>query len=173
MNDEFMIDISNQTELASGTLYLMNIAKSSIDNMSYKFIDECVLLLEEMGSSAFGTVIIMFDGYGDIPAELYELKEVRNWVLGLFEKYPYFLYFINFSLDSHITLLSCIGDIEIVYQGDLTLSPVEYQHLGIDPFALEQKRWFISLPVEIYVKLERGSSSTVIMSRIFWVPLKP
>lgn len=156
MEEEYMMDISGLSNLDPDALYLINISKSSIDSMSFSFIDECVNILHELHKKAYRSVIIMIDGYGDIAAEVYEIPEVRSWIKELFEKYPYFLYFINYSVDSHITLLSCIGDIKVTYYGEETLSPREYTRHGIDVMKdLPRKKWVITLEDSVYYNMEK------------------
>ncbi|QNR70161.1 hypothetical protein IAQ67_14300 [Paenibacillus peoriae] len=157
MNEDYLVDISEGLGHTSGTLYLMNISKRSIDEMSFEVVERCLSFLLEQGANSFGKIITMFDGYNDIKDEVYEINEVRKWVKGLFDLYPHFLYFINYSLDSHITLLSCVGDIQISYVGDETLSPNEYVRLGIDPLIdVKPKQWIITLPNSLYISMEKA-----------------
>lgn len=126
--------------------------------MSFSLIDGWLSHLIEQGKKSHKTVIIMIDGYEDTSEELFEIMQVRDWISALFQKYPYFLYFINTSLDSHITLLSCIADIDVRYSGDVTLSLNEYKRLGIDPLRdVKSKEWTItSLSNESYIQMERS-----------------
>ncbi len=150
-----MNDISEFSDLDQ--LYLLNISKTSICNFSFEFISRCISFLHKQGSKSFGSVIIMIDGYGDDPAEIYEIPEVRKWMSELFIRYPYFLYFINYSLDSHISLLSCIGDIAVVYAGVKTQAPMEYKRQGIDPIHdVEPKKWVITLSDNLFFLMKRA-----------------
>lgn len=143
----------NYLMLINDDLYVMNINKDLITEQSYTFINNSVSYLRNLKTKAHKSVIIMVDGYGEVATELYEIPEVRTWVAGLFERYPYFLYFINTDLDSHITLLSCIGDIETLTVGYPTLSPMEYKRRGIDPLKLPRKQWNITLSEIQFSKL--------------------
>ncbi|KJD43294.1 hypothetical protein [Paenibacillus terrae] len=157
MNKDYFVDISEELGLTSGTLYLMNISKRSIDEMSFEFVDRSLNFLQEQGAHSFGKIITMFDGYNDIKDEIYEINEVRTWVKELFQLYPHFLYFINYSFDSHITLLSSVSDVEISYTGGGTLSPMEYKRLGIDPLTdIEPKQWTITLSEGLYLQMKRA-----------------
>lgn len=153
-----MLDISESSNLVtgSGSLYLLNISKKSFDAMSFDFIDKCVDILHAQGRRAFQSVIIMIDGYGEVATEVYEIPEVRAWMTGLFERYPYFLYFINYRVDSHITLLSCIGDIKVTYYGEETLSPIGYLLRGIDVMKdVARKNWVITLKDWLFHRMEK------------------
>ncbi|MEK5183371.1 hypothetical protein [Paenibacillus sp. FSL P4-0288] len=157
MEEEYMQDISLQSGLEPSTLFLINISKTSFDSMSFVFIDNCISQLQELKNKGFGSVLIMIDGYGDIATEVYEIPEIRNWMTGLFERYPYFLYFINYSIDTHITLLSCIGDIKITYYGEETLSPMEYLLRGIDVMKdVARKNWVITLDDSLFYRIEKS-----------------
>ncbi|WP_145949518.1 hypothetical protein [Paenibacillus sp. Y412MC10] len=153
--EEYMIDISSESGLPPGKLYLLQIAKSSIDKMSFDFIDKCLSHLHDQGSKTFGTVITMIDGYGDVADDIYAIPEIRNWTKALVRKYPYILYFINHSLDSHINLLSCIGDIALGYVGEANLTPEEYIRRGINPLTdVTPRKWVITLSDDIYEIME-------------------
>ncbi|MDN4106160.1 hypothetical protein QYF56_22615 [Paenibacillus polymyxa] len=157
LNKDYLVDISEELGFTSDTLYLMNISKRSVEEMSFKIVETSLSFLHHQGASSFGKIITMFDGYNDIKDEVYEIKEVRKWVKGLFQRYPYFLYFINYSLDSHITLLSCVSDIAAVYTGGETLSPKEYETLGINPLIdIEPKQWTIILSEDLYLQMKKA-----------------
>lgn len=154
-SSDYMVHIDSHATLNAA--YLINISKDSIQNKSYKFINQCIDFLMTNGSGSFQSSIVMIDGYNDSPEELYEILEVRSWVYNLFLQHPYFIYFVSRELDSHLDLLSCAGDIEVFYAGEKTLSPVEYARLGINPLTeVEKKRWTLSINEILYKRIERS-----------------
>ncbi|GKS12893.1 hypothetical protein YDYSY3_38930 [Paenibacillus chitinolyticus] len=150
-----MIDLSEQSGQPIGSLYLMQIAKTSIDQMSFAFMDICLAYLNQQGPMAAGTVITMIDGYNDVADDIYVIPEIRKWMTALLQKYPYLLYFINRSLDSHINILSCIGNVVIGHVGEPNLTPKEYVRRGINPLTdVAPRRLVITLPDDIYARME-------------------
>lgn len=99
------------------------------------------------GVTSFQKVIIVFEGYDDTTEEVYEIKEVREWVYSIFRLFPHFIYFISMELDSHITLLACLGDVETIRIGSYPLTPNEYAALGID-IIRETQRFHYNIKID-------------------------
>ncbi|MCW3793752.1 hypothetical protein OM416_19345 [Paenibacillus sp. LS1] len=150
---DFMVHIDSHNSLTAK--YLINVSRNSIEQKSFEFLNQSIDFLLSQGSDAFASTIVMFDGYNDTSEEIYEIPEVRNWVNDLLLAHPYFIYFASRATDTHLDLLSCVGDIAIRYSGEKTLSPNEYARLGIDPLTeVERKQWTISINEILYKRME-------------------
>lgn len=152
-DSDYMVHIAPNDN--SHAKYLINVSLESIKQNSYNYFNQCIDYLKSQGSDAYNSTIVMFDGYGDTPEEIYEIMEVRNWVDGLLLAHPYFIYFTSRSMDTHINLLSCVGDITVRYAGEMTLSPNMYAQLGIDPLTqLPRKQWTLFINDILYKRME-------------------
>jgi hypothetical protein len=100
-------------------MFFYNVDKEDeTEKLNFEGLDMFFHTLDKLGKRAFGSAIIMFDGYNDIVTELYEIPEVRAFVKELFERYPHVLNYINFDLEGQKHLLTCLFDVEVFYQGE-------------------------------------------------------
>jgi len=125
----------------------LTITRAAIEQKSISRIQTFFHELTKNGLSAYQSVIFIFDGYDDTTEQIYEIKEVRNWVYSLFLQFPHFLYFVNPQIDTHITLLACLGNVETLLVGNAPLTPKEYDDLRVDMIS-QAPRYFYHLSVE-------------------------
>lgn len=85
--------------------------------MNLDGIESFFSMLDKLGKKAIGHVVVLFDGYNDITDELFEIHEVRNYVQEMFKRFPHLLNYINFDLEGHHWLLSCLVDVDSIYAG--------------------------------------------------------
>jgi hypothetical protein len=97
-----------------------HISKEEVLAKDYKGIGRLLKTVTAVGKGAKRSLIITCNGYDDVTDELYEIKEVREFVRGMFDKYPYLFYYIaNFSEEIDHWLLCCLADeIHSVYAGE-------------------------------------------------------
>ncbi|MDH6674348.1 hypothetical protein M2277_005040 [Paenibacillus sp. LBL] len=111
----------NVTKLESNVF--ATIEREEIESLN---INNFVSLIHDcrktMGKSARQRVLPLFSGYDHIPDEVYEIKEIRQWVGMVFEKLPYLLYYISTEGQLDRLLLACIMDVESLFVGE-KLSP--------------------------------------------------
>lgn len=63
-------------------------------------------------------LLLTFNGWGHIPDEIFEIKEIRTFVMKLFEKYPHMFYFLTPVYNNNQIILACISDITAYKFGD-------------------------------------------------------
>lgn len=113
----------------------LTVTRAAIEQKSTSGIERYFHQLTKNGPAAYQSVLFIFDGYDDTTEQVYEIKEIRDWVYSLFRLFPHFLYFINTRIDTHITLLACLGDVETLLVGNAPLTPNQYDELGVDMVA--------------------------------------
>ncbi|RRJ54747.1 hypothetical protein EHV15_34705 [Paenibacillus oralis] len=113
----------------------LTITRAVIEQKSTTGIERYFHQLTTKGRAAYQSVVFIFDGYNDTSEQVYEIKEVRDWVYSLFCLFPHLLYFINPKIDTHITLLACLGDVQTLLVGSTPLTPNQYEDQGIDMIA--------------------------------------
>lgn len=110
----------------------LTITRAAIEKKSTSGIERYLHQLTKKGRSSYQSIVIIFDGFDDTTEQVYEIKEIRDWVYSMFRLFPHILYFVSPLLDSHLTLLACLGDVETLLIGNAPLTPNEYESLGID-----------------------------------------
>ena len=87
-----------------------HIPKEEIINKDFSGIDQLLNTVQLVGKGAKKSLIITCDGYDDVTDELYEIEEVREFVDGLFNRYPHILYYINSQFEADRWLISSYAD---------------------------------------------------------------
>lgn len=113
-----------------------------------------------MGKSARQKILPMFSGYDHIPDEVYEIKEIRQWVGMVFEKLPYLLYYISTEDQLDQLLLACILDVETIFVGE-KLSPDQliFEQGVRRPEDLPKVPLKITIPTDRFKKMYKSISS--------------
>lgn len=113
------------------------VKKDDVDRLDMKNLDKFFKVVTKLGHHVRQSVVIIFNGYDDIPDELFTIPEVRKFVAKMFKRYPYILYYINKELEGHHWLLSSIADeVEAVFKGDLEVTKMNafelFEKFGTD-----------------------------------------
>jgi hypothetical protein len=108
-----------------------HIPRTEVESKDLRSLDKVMNTLHTVGKGCKESLIITCNGYDDTSDELYEIKEVREFVQAIFKKYPHILYYINSEFEAEKWMLHCIADeIETKFAGE-KLSPIEYLERGI------------------------------------------
>ena len=92
----------DEIRLGAITLHVYNVSKDEVLAQDYEGVLRFIKKLDKLGGrKSFGHAAILIDGYNEVPEELHEIIEVRNFIGGLFDRVPHLLYYINFKLDLH------------------------------------------------------------------------
>jgi hypothetical protein len=97
------------------TILMYEIQRDDVENLRYVGIAEALRTLDKRMRDK---LVMTFGGYDHDVRELHEVDEVRTWVKGLFEKYPYILYYANQDFKTFQTLLQCYLDFEMFFTGE-------------------------------------------------------
>ena len=74
-------------------------------------VKKVIELMEKCKLVKRDKVILMFDGYNYDSREIFEIEEIRNWALKLFQAYPYVFLYLS-EIDGNINrFVACIADI--------------------------------------------------------------
>jgi hypothetical protein len=136
-------------------IYFYHASKEEVKSQNIKGVTKFLFTLNKLKSDAFQSACITVGGYDDVADELYEIKEVVEWVKKWVGKFPHALYFLNPEIEAHVYVLGCLGDVHAVsklYDGK-RLSPQEMNALGIAGEPVTMK---IFLHDEWYLKMKEG-----------------
>lgn len=99
-------------------LLMYHISKEEVLTKNMKEINDFMKLVTRLGVHARQSCAILCSGYDDVPDELFEIQEVRDYVDKLFKRHPYILYYVNTELETeHWLLSSMANEINSMYQG--------------------------------------------------------
>lgn len=88
------------------------------------------LLLDAMTVRKFcGRVDLFFHGYNDDPKELHQVPEVRNFMVRLDEKFPFWFVFINLRQDTLIVIHLCLCQYAVREDKRFDIDPESWGHL--------------------------------------------
>lgn len=98
--------------IANGQKPMMfyHIPKEEIVSKDLRHLDKLMKTVQEVGKGAKNSLILTVNGYDDTTDELYEIKEVRDYVEAMFNKYPHILYYISDFQEADVWILSSYAD---------------------------------------------------------------
>lgn len=134
-------------------IYNFNVDKKEVKYSQFDRVRELFSTLEKIGKEARNTVIISFDGYDDVPEEIFEIPEIRRWVGKLYKKYPHILYFMNRELEGYNHILSCTFDVEAHLVGHLKTTFDEYLKLGYSEYNMPRQILDIRIPNDELIRM--------------------
>ncbi len=148
--------------IINNDLIVLNISRKQVEESDLSFIERHVVLLQQCGVNAKQKVILLFEGYDNISAEIYEISALRSWMAKVIGKFPFLFYYIS-SFDNNSGMIAaCIADVTKVSFGpQLTIG--EYAKLGYFPPNLPKVHLAIKIPIElrniiITATIEHGKS---------------
>lgn len=145
----FLYNINNASieELRKPTVFVYNITSMEVKAKNYSGIAQLFNKFHQLKTDARGKLILQFAGYDDIPDEIYEIQEIRNYVIGMFERWPEMFYFLTQKDINYKVILACIVNVSIIVQGEKK---------GIDKAIFEKEqvtpvRFTLSIPDNIKI----------------------
>jgi hypothetical protein len=105
-------------DLDMNSYVYLPISKKEVEKKDYEHMEEVFKGFKEAGVKGRKKLIITFSGYETIPDEIFEIIEIREYVEELFNKHPYFFYYITKESGLAKLLFFCLCDIETYYEGD-------------------------------------------------------
>jgi hypothetical protein len=96
-----------------------HITKEEIVNKELKNIEKILNNLKLVGKGVRESLVLTVNGYDDVSDELYEIKEVREFVDLLLEKHPYIFYYTNSQFEADVWIICSYADeVKSVYMGE-------------------------------------------------------
>lgn len=118
------------------------IRKEEIIQKDFAPIDFLMNTATQVGKGMIGSLMIGCTGYDDVPDELYDIPEVKDYVREIFKKYPHIPYYLSREDNPNAWLFACCGT--TIKMGENNLSPNElikkygsYDKIPPQPFAIK------------------------------------
>lgn len=118
-NMEFLYNVNNMSleEIRQVTVIVHNITKPEVQAKDYSTVSLLFDKFHQLKTEARGKLILQFAGYDDTPEEIYEIKEIRDYVMGMFQRWPEMFYFLTQKDIIYKVILACISDVSIFIKG--------------------------------------------------------
>lgn len=100
------------------SILIHNITKEEVQKKDYSGIEKLFSVLRTLKTEARGKIALQFAGYDDNPKEIYEIKEIRDYLSEMFNRWPEMFYYITQKNVIYKVLLACIVDVKILVKGD-------------------------------------------------------
>lgn len=112
-------------------LIALDIPREATEAGDMKHLDIVIRQLELERNYAYKCLSITFNGYNDIPDEIYEIDTIRNWCVKAVNRYPHLFYFLTEEIGmGRDTFIPCISDVESAFIGERK-SPMEWLEAGV------------------------------------------
>lgn len=111
-----------------------HISKEEVLEKNYRGIGKLLNTVSSVGKGARNSLVITCNGYDDVTDELWEITEVRDFVRGMFDKYPYLFYYIaDFSEEIDHWLWCCLADeVRTISFGERMTGNQLWEKYGVD-----------------------------------------
>lgn len=103
------IDDILETEHLTVTISKKEVIENDLDKISYIFN-----LLKKCKKRGKQKLILNFEGFHDSNKEIFEIKEIRNFLEKVFNKYPYMFYFLSSVENNNKLILACLCEVEVI-----------------------------------------------------------
>ncbi len=99
-------------------LHWYAIEKNEVINKNFSGIDKLMKVMKSIGKDARQSLNLTFSGYDDIPDEIFEIMEIRQFVKVLLQKYPNIFYYLNQEFECLQNIIVCYADFENLFIGE-------------------------------------------------------
>lgn len=145
-------------DMAHDDLVFATINKEQIEGLDYSTIAQYINELENSKDDPRHKLVLSFKGYEEVSGKIYEVSDIRRWMTGLVDEYPYIFYFLNPNYGVGTVLMAaCIGDVQAVSE-ETGLDRNGYIPSGYELTNLKQE-WF-------KIKLSSETSNKILESLI-------
>lgn len=100
-------------DILSSNYIFVNITKDICRSKSYKYITNILKKFEKIKTAGRNKMLLLF-AYDDVPEEIYEIPEIREWVSKLVKKYPHIFYFLSSEMQNKQLIYACLVNLTSV-----------------------------------------------------------
>jgi hypothetical protein len=128
----------------------VSIPKFHVEDLDYTYVVKAVDIVTRLGKRGRGSLIMSFAGYGDVPDEIYEIDEIRDYVAVMLEKFPHIFYMLNPFNGSARMLFLCLCDVVAVKSACTAKTTLkEWNKAGVPPWNRPKTRTMWSAPDDL------------------------
>ncbi|MGE5630026.1 MAG: hypothetical protein ACM3TR_02890 [Caulobacteraceae bacterium] len=140
-------------DMAHDDLVFATMSKEEVKRLDYSTIAQYINELENSKDDPRHKLVLSFKEYEEASGKIYEVSDIRRWMTGLVDKYPYIFYLLNPNYGiSTVLMAACIGDVQAVDE-ETDLDRIKYISSGYELTNLKQGWFKIKLSSEISNKI--------------------
>lgn len=109
----YIVEGSDLPDVGAAKLVVLSVSKREVGGKIYARVLHVISQLEAFGVKARGCLAIVFE-YDDVPDEIFEIAEIRDWVAGLLERVPHLFYFITMFGGNQNHIAACLADLDVI-----------------------------------------------------------
>lgn len=150
------------------TIIAFPIERYEVEGKRYNRVLQLAKTLEKLPHHGYKNAYVTFSGYGEMVEEIFEIQDIRDYVGGLFQKCPHFIYFLETDFgQSRQNFTSTYADITMLYMGERK-SISEWVSLGyLDPTQLPKMPVDLRIPDSRFKLLEKGLKNFGVKTKDF------
>lgn len=95
-------------------LFVLPVKRSHVEAGYTGQVQKALAVLREHGAKVRQSMVFSFEGYDDVPDEVYEIQDVRRWCGKVVEKFPYIFYYLAPFPGGLVEFTACLGDVEVI-----------------------------------------------------------
>lgn len=126
MGLEFTFKEITSDQVKENNIIGVSIERKDVEKKDFKMIDMVIQAFEKSKKEGKAKMFLTFNGYEDVMDEIYEIKDIREYVSMLFKRCPHIFYFLSPFDNNNRIILSCLSDLTKVQIGDISKSYDEY-----------------------------------------------
>lgn len=93
---------------SSDNVIHLSVTESEVQQKDYRKINKVLKVLKDSPKFSCGRLFLTFEGYFWTPLEIYENKEIRKYVQGLYKKESNLFYFLSPMAENNFTIMRCL-----------------------------------------------------------------
>lgn len=145
------------SDVLNTDIVLLSITKLETQKLDISQFVKVAQCLEKIGGRGKAKLALLFEGYDDVPEEIFEIPAIRNWVKKAFHRYHHLFYWLTLLDNNASNILACLANPTVVRLGageKRSVSSLAAQ--GIDPHQLPPQYLIIDTPKELAEEIEHA-----------------
>jgi hypothetical protein len=114
-NDNFVYEDMSEEEFEKNedkTFYPIMIQRQDVERGHLKTYVDALTKVEKKKNKAQGSVALVFKGYDSDSREIFEIKEIRNWMSRMLKLKPHLFYYLTDLEDNSRFMFFCIAELD-------------------------------------------------------------
>ncbi|MFS0557489.1 hypothetical protein [Brevibacillus sp. 179-C9.3 HS] len=110
-------------------ILIFQLEKGEVTHQKFERLLSFIADLDKRQDKGFGSLMLAIDGWDHVPEELYEIPQVRKFMVKLIRMIPHLLFYLNPVNQMPYQLLASLSDVQKFYHGPVTMPEyIQGQH---------------------------------------------
>lgn len=99
---------------------IIQLEKDEIEKFSFSRLLKEIKNLDKREDKGFSSLMLAINGYDDIPKEIYEIEDTREYLQRLIHRIPFLLFYISPINEMPMQIITSLSDFKKFYSGPLS-----------------------------------------------------